>query len=67
MGICRFCRKPAGFLRKEHKECKEKVQSKGYDLFSTLAKLFYLFYFFFNILKISHNLYFNFLKLYKNL
>jgi len=24
MGICRFCGKPAGFLRKEHKECKEK-------------------------------------------
>lgn len=24
MGICRFCGKPAGFLKREHKECREK-------------------------------------------
>ncbi len=24
MGICRFCGKPAGFLKREHKECRER-------------------------------------------
>lgn len=24
MGICRFCGKPAGFLKSEHKECRER-------------------------------------------
>ncbi|MGC8970992.1 MAG: hypothetical protein ACP5K2_02160 [bacterium] len=37
MGICKFCGKPAGFLRKEHKECKEKHNQGVFLVTSMIA------------------------------
>ncbi|MCX7795876.1 MAG: hypothetical protein N2380_05085 [bacterium] len=37
MGLCRFCGKPAGFLRKEHRECREKHNSGVFIIRSMVA------------------------------
>lgn len=37
MGLCRFCGKPAGFLRREHKECREKYNSGAFVIRSMVA------------------------------
>lgn len=37
MGLCRFCGKPAGFLRKEHRECREKYNQGVSSISSMIA------------------------------
>lgn len=37
MGLCRFCNKPAGFLRREHRECREKHNSGAFVIRSMIA------------------------------
>lgn len=37
MGLCRFCGKPAGFLRREHRECREKYNSGTFVIRSMIA------------------------------
>lgn len=39
MGNCIYCGKPAGFLRKMHKECKQKHQQGESDIVSLVSKL----------------------------
>lgn len=37
MGLCRFCSKPAGFLKKEHRECREKYNFGTFTIRSMIA------------------------------
>lgn len=37
MGLCRFCGKPAGLLKKEHRECREKYNCGTFTIRSMIA------------------------------